>query len=95
MNFNKNDKSRRFELTLKGKTAYIDFYEVDTSKIYLTHIEVPDDLEGSGIGSELTKKTMEYIDNEDLSLVPKCPFINSYIKNHPKYRRLLDESVKL
>lgn len=95
MEFSKNEKYSRFELTVEGGTAFIDYEKEDPSKIYLTYIEVPDQLEGQGVGSELTKRTLEYIDEHDLSLIAQCPFIKSYIQRHPEYKSLLDSSVDL
>lgn len=95
MEFSKNEKSNRFELTLAGDIAYIDYTEKPPSKIYLTYIEVPEQLEGQGIGSELTKRTLQYIDKHDLLLIPQCPFIKSYIQRHPEFKSLLDSCVDL
>lgn len=91
----KNDKERRFEMKLNGKSAYIEFFQIDNSKIYLTHTKVPEEYRGKGYGKELVKKALEMISEQDMSVVPHCSFISSYIKKHPKYKRLLDRSVSI
>lgn len=91
----KNDKERRFEMKLNGKSAYIEFFQIDNSKIYLTHTKVPEDYRGQGYGKQLVKKALDLISELNMSIVPHCSFISNYIKKNPKYRKLLDRSVSM
>ncbi|MCW8981842.1 MAG: N-acetyltransferase, partial [Altibacter sp.] len=74
--------------TVEGKTGVIEYIRAQ-DKMYLTHTEVPDALEGKGIASSMAKYALEQIKDEGLKLVPLCPFIASYVKRHPEYKTLL------
>ena len=83
-----NREAKRFELHVEGSIAFID-YTIKQDKIYLTHVEVPNALEGRGIGSALVKLTLEDLEDSNLKVVPDCPFVVSYIDNNPKWEPLM------
>ena len=64
-------------------------------EIYLTHTEVPRELEGKGIGSQLVEKTLQDIERQGLRLVPLCPFVAAYIKKHPEWRRIVMKGINI
>ncbi|WP_232622975.1 GNAT family N-acetyltransferase [Pareuzebyella sediminis] len=74
----------RFELNVDGQVAFIDFIRAKENKIFLTHTEVPKSLEGKGVGSTIVSKVLGYIRENNLKLVPLCPFVAAYIKRHPE-----------
>ncbi|MCW9038825.1 GNAT family N-acetyltransferase [Altibacter sp.] len=88
MEITENKEKKRFETTVEGKTGVIEYIRAQ-DKMYLTHTEVPDALEGKGIASSMAKYALEQIKDEGLKLVPLCPFIASYVKRHPEYKTLL------
>ncbi|MAP54263.1 GNAT family N-acetyltransferase [Altibacter sp.] len=83
-----NKEKKRFETTVEEKTSVIEYIRAQ-DKMYLTHTEVPDALEGQGIASSMAKHALEQIKEDGLKLVPLCPFIASYVKRHPEYKTLL------
>ncbi len=83
-----NSAEKRFEMHTEGFTAFIT-YQLNGDTITLTHTEVPEELGGKGIGSEVVKRTLETIDERSLSLIVLCPFVAAYIKKHPEWRKLL------
>jgi uncharacterized protein len=88
-----NDELQRFELEVDGYTAFIE-YKASGTQMILIHTEVPSELEGKGVGTAIVEKTLEYIENNQLKLVPLCPFVITYLKRHPDWNRLLSDSVK-
>ena len=83
-----NTDKRRFEVKLDDSFAFIDFIRAE-DKMYLTHTEVPSQMEGKGVGSALVKFAFQKIEEEERKLVPLCPFVASYVKKHPEYSTLL------
>ena len=65
------------------------------NKIFLTHTEVPEKLGGQGIASALVKAVFEDIAKKELTLVPLCPFIATYIKRHPEWRVLVLKEINI
>lgn len=79
---NDNTSLSQYEFHINEFVPRIEYIKAQTS-IYLTHTEVPIELEGKGIGSELVRQVLEDIKEKKLSLVPLCPFVALYIKCHP------------
>ncbi len=84
----KNTEKKRYEVEVDGYWAFIT-YLVAKNGIYLTHTEVPVILEGQGIGTKLVEFALKDIDNLGRKLVPLCPFVAVYLKEHPEWQRLL------
>ena len=89
----KNEAAKQFEMEVDGQTAVI-VYEEQHFTISLLHTEVPEALEGRGVANAIIEKTLAYIEKNHLRLIPLCPFVVIYIKRHPEWKMILDESVK-
>ncbi len=89
-----NAEAKRYELSVESKLAKIE-YIATLDKIYLTHTEVPKELEGKGIASKLVKFALEDIEKKDLTLIPLCPFVAMYIKKHPEWKKLVMKGVNI
>lgn len=90
----KNDESKRFELTIDGYIAFIDFTQRGTDVIKLIHTEVPEALGGRGIAAVLVEKTLQYLEEHKFSLYPICPYVFAYIKKHPEWKCIVNENFK-
>jgi predicted GNAT family acetyltransferase len=86
-----NKTSSRFEMKVDGNISYIE-YMLAGNKIILTHTEVPVQLEGKGVASAMIKKVLMHVEGTDRKLVPLCPFVAAYIKRHPEWEKIVDES---
>lgn len=89
----KNEDSKRFELTVDGFTAFIDYKERN-GVITLIHTESPEELAGRGVATALIEKTLAYLENNEITLVPLCPLVVAYIKRHPEWVRIVREDYK-
>lgn len=58
-------------------------------RMILRHTQVPGEAEGSGVGSALARAALGYARAEGLRVVPRCPFMASYIRRHPEYQDLV------
>ena len=74
---------KKFELHLGDQFAFIDYIINKNGIIFLTHTEVPQNLEGKGMGSAIVSKALDYIRQEGLKMAPLCPFVAKYLKDHP------------
>ena len=83
-----NEAQSRFEVTLNGALAQIDYGRSGNSIIF-TRTEVPAALEGKGIGGAMAKAALEYARTQQLEVVPLCPFVRSYIDRHAEYQPLV------
>lgn len=51
-------------------------------RIVLSHTEVPKAMEGQGVGSKLAKAAFAYAKENELKVMPLCPFMASYLRRH-------------
>ncbi len=89
----KNETAHNFEMKVDGNTAFIEYKE-NPGKIALIHTEVPPILEGKGVATAIIEKTLNYIEQNNLRLIPLCPMVVAYIKRHSEWKRIVDQSVK-
>jgi predicted GNAT family acetyltransferase len=83
-----NAAAGQFELHADGRVATLGYSERD-GKIFLIHTEVPKPLEGRGFASALAKAALEYAKENQLTVVPYCPFVRAYLQRHPEYATLV------
>lgn len=83
-----NQEKHRFEMEVTGGQAIAD-YRVEGGTIVMTHTEVPGELRGQGLGEKLARGALDIIRTRSLKVVPRCPFIRSFIEKHPEYGDLL------
>lgn len=89
-----NLEKHRFESTIEGHTAFID-YKLRPGVIKVLHTEVPKELEGRGVASTMTKYVLEHIAANNLQLVPLCPYMRAYLKKHPEYQYLVKKETSI
>ena len=85
-----NERTHRFEVESADQTAFLSYRHVGGS-LTLDHTEVPPELEGRGIASKLARTALDYAREQGLQVVPICPYISKYLKNHSEYLDLLSE----
>ncbi len=83
-----NTLKHRFETEIGPKTAFLNYREA-TGQITFTHTEVPESLNGRGIGTTLVKAGLDYAAEKKLTVVPQCPFVADFIRAHAQYQGLL------
>ena len=86
----KNDQKKRFEMHINGHKAFINFKELK-DHIALIHTEVDPELSGKGAASALVEKTLKFIEESNRLVLPFCPFVLSYVKNNPEWKRLVSK----
>ena len=83
-----NTSENRFELEVNGATA-IAAYRIEGESIAFTHTEVPEALEGQGVGSALIRGALDQVRSRGLKVVPRCEFVRGYIERHPEVQDLV------
>lgn len=89
----KNIADHRFEIQVGKYMAFIE-YKQNGNTVTLVHTEVEPELEGKGAGTAVIEKTLNYIEKNNLKLIPICPFVKAYIQHHPEWERIVDEGTK-
>ena len=83
-----NQEANRFELTVNGHRAVLD-YMLKGEIIIFTHTGVPPSIGGRGLGSKLVKTGLEYARDKGLRVRSMCWFVSKYIRLHAEYQELM------
>ncbi len=89
-----NEVKKQFEMKVNEDMAFTE-YTTTGDKMYITHSEVPKQLEGQGIGSSMVEQVLQYIKDNNLKVVPLCPFVAAYINKHNKWQSILSDGYKM
>lgn len=80
----RNEAEEQFEaMTDAGKGVLT--YAEQHGKFYVLHTEVPEALEGQGIGGALVRTAVEYAREQGVKVVPFCPFAKAWLQRHHDY----------
>jgi predicted GNAT family acetyltransferase len=78
----------RFRVESDGRDAILMYLRSGDTMVF-THTEVPAEMEGQGVGGQLAKAGLQYARENALTVVPRCPFVTSYLNRHPEYQDLV------
>jgi len=84
------EEAHRFEATVDGLRSLIT-YRRFPDRLILRHTEVPAPLEGKGLAAKLTRAALDFARANHLRVVPLCPYVSSYLRQHREYQDLLSE----
>ena len=90
-----NPDLARYELFEDGELAGFSEYRRSERMIALRHTEVDDRFEGRGLGSTLAREVLDAARSAELSVLPHCPFMAAYIREHPdEYLELVPQDQR-
>jgi predicted GNAT family acetyltransferase len=73
---------QRFVLEQGGGVGEL-VYEVEDGRLFLLHTEVADALKGHGAGGRLVRAAVARATDDDLTVIPWCPFARRWLREHP------------
>lgn len=85
-----NIAEKRFVATRDGVEIGEITYQADGQKLAMIHTGVPPQFAGQGIASDLARLALDSVRENGQSVVPRCPFIASFIEKNPQYSDLLE-----
>ncbi|HEX2497410.1 MAG: GNAT family N-acetyltransferase [Actinomycetes bacterium] len=84
-----NPQRNRFELLLDGVAVGFANYRLQPGRIVFVHTEIQPEFEGRGLGSRLAVAVLDTARDRGLAVVPDCPFIAGYIRDHLEHADLV------
>jgi len=86
-----NDTRRGyFEAVEDGKEAgKMTYTWAGDSKFIIDHTEVSEEFNGKGVGKKLLMATVDYARNNNLKIIPLCPFAKSVFDKTEEIRDVL------
>ena len=87
----RNDNEHRYEVKVDRQLAILT-YRLHGDQIVFLHTGVPAVLEEHGIASKVALFALEEARSQHLTVIPRCPFVASYIRRHQEYLSLVPVS---
>jgi predicted GNAT family acetyltransferase len=84
-----NPNELRYELRIDGELAGEIRYRTQPGAVVLVHTDIEPSLEGQGLGAVLVGEALADIRARGLLVVPFCPFVAAYIRDHPEFADLV------
>ena len=86
-----NPEEQRYELLIGDSVVgEIQYHRRRSSdRIAFVHTEVSPSLEGHGLASRLVAGALDDVRAHGLHVVPICPFVSGYLRDHPEYDDLV------
>ncbi|WP_291431934.1 GNAT family N-acetyltransferase [Deinococcus sp.] len=80
----RNDDTHRYELIDAGGAllGFAEFRPVGGHAVMLPHTVINEGHEGEGLGSLLARAALDDVRAQGKYVVPMCPFIAAYIRDH-------------
>ena len=81
-----NGKKGKFFVEVKGKQeAMMTYTYAGNNKIIIDHTEVNESLKGQGVGYKLVEAAVEFMRENDIKVIPLCPFAAAVFKKKHEY----------
>lgn len=90
INRTENGSKGSFEAVVNGKKAGKLTYSIaGEDKIILNHTEVDKHFNGQGIGKKLVMKSVDYARENNIKIIPLCPFAKALFEKIEDIRDVL------
>jgi predicted GNAT family acetyltransferase len=90
-----NPDAARYEIREDGQLVGFLRYRLNTGRITLIHTEIDADHGGRGLATQLVRATLDDARTRRLTVVPRCSFVSSFIRQHPEdYLPLVAHSLR-
>ena len=90
INREESEGKGKFFIEENGKQlALMTYKKSGEGKIVIDHTEVDESLQGEGIGNDLVEAGVKFARENNLKIVPTCPFAKKVIDDVPEYQDVL------
>lgn len=78
-----DERARRYELWVGDDRVGFSAYRREPGRVTFTHTVVDPAFEGHGYGSAIARAVVADAVGRGETIVPRCPFIRSWLEKHP------------
>jgi predicted GNAT family acetyltransferase len=82
--------ARTYQATVGGEVEGTLIYEVQGSRVVLTHTIVEPSVREHGVGSALVRAALDDLRRDGKTATVMCPFVTDFITHNPEYADLVD-----
>jgi uncharacterized protein len=81
---------QRFIINLEGEPATLEYAWINDDRVDFRSTYVPEKQRRQGIGGRLVQEGLTWARRGDFTVVASCPFVKSYVDEHPEFKDLLE-----
>lgn len=78
-----NNGKGAFFIQRDGKRLAEMVVSISGSNLTVYHTEVSETLKGKGVSTQLLETMVQYVRDNNLKVIPLCPYVNLQFKRHP------------
>jgi predicted GNAT family acetyltransferase len=90
VNVMNNEQQMQFQIHIDGEIALLE-YRFYRNALALMHTEVPENLEGKGLASQLARYAFEWARIKGMRVRVYCSFVKTWLEKHPEYADIIDK----
>lgn len=81
-----------FKVYLEGEEYALVKYQLSGAVMTITSTRVPDSLQGKGYGKVMMEAVLPLIEQQGLTVVPLCSYVDYYLSRYPQWQHLRHHS---
>ena len=85
-----NSEALTYDALIDGQVAGSIIYELNGSRVVISHTIVEPEHRDSGVGTELVRTALDDIRAKGMTITNYCGFVSAFIDAHPEYADLID-----
>ena len=85
---------RQYELNVGGEMATLE-YSQQERKIFLTKLNIPENLKSDEFIEDFLKIVLENIVEKNISVVPTSPPVAKFIRRNRRYKKMLPVGIRI
>ncbi|VEG90284.1 GNAT family N-acetyltransferase [Legionella spiritensis] len=90
LNIKHDKKNQRFYVAKDNRESELKYKKTDEKTLDYFTTFVPEEHRGQGIAGQITDYALQYARKNNYKVTPTCPFVKSYIDDHPEYQGLVE-----
>jgi len=92
MDISHEPERRRFVARIDGEEAVLEYAERGDGILDYRHTYTPPALRGQGVARQIVLFALEYAREQQLHVIPTCPFVAKIVREHPVYAPLIADA---
>lgn len=82
---------QQYVVEVDGRRVGVLDYDTSDGTFVALHVEVDRASGGRGLGSLLVSRVLDEVRDSGRRLIPRCPFVSHFLREHPEYADLVDD----
>lgn len=83
-------EEQKFQINIEEQEAYLRYLISNKDNtINFLSTYTPPALRGNGLAEKIVKEGFKFAEENNLKVIPTCPYIHTFLKRNPEYDKLI------